>query len=188
MKNLKIIFIVCLGVYLVLSTASRVNAEYSFNIPEMQLETRNAGILIFSTISNLFKCFEELERKNFRKVDGLQNEMLVSLDKAGELHRQISFQISKKPISIKEIEPEQWIYIGYDLKRFGLNFPKTKKELANIAASEIMNFRRFLSTIKFLDNPVQNRMTIRMLSKRLERLITLGLSISEIAALRNGMK
>ena len=184
MKNLKIIFIVWLGGCLILFTASKVNAEYSFNIPEMQLKTRNASILIFSTISNLFKCFEELERKNFRRADGLRDEMLVSLDKAAEIHRQISFQISKKPITIEKIKPEQWIYIGYDFIRFGLKFPKTKEELANIATSEIMNFRKFISTIKFMDNPVQNRMTIRMLSKRLERLITLGISISEIAALK----
>jgi len=184
MKNLKAIFIVWLGVYLVLSIASKVKAEYSFNIPEMQLKTRNASILIFSTISNLFKCFEELERKNFPRADGLLDEMLVSLDKAAELHQQISFQISKKPITIEKIKPEQWIYIGYDFIRFGLKFPKTKEELANIATSEIMNFRKFVSTIKFVNNPVQNRMTIRMLSKRLERLITLGISISEIAALK----
>jgi len=57
--------------------------------------------------------------------------------------------------------------------------------LANIAASEIMNFRKFRSTIKCLDNPVQNRMTIRMLCERLDRLITLGIPISEIAALKN---
>jgi len=185
MKNLKIIFISWLGCCLTLSIliASKANAEYSFNIPEMRLKTKDASILVFGTISNLFKCFEELERENLRGAAGSLEKMLVSLDKAAELHRQISIQLSKKPMTIEKIRPEQWIYVSYDFVRFGLKFPKTKEELANIATSEIMNFRTFLSTIEFVDNPVQNRMTIRMISKRLERLIALGISISEIATM-----
>ena len=183
MKNriiLAVSFIISVGI--VLSINSPAIAEYSFNDPEVPEESEEAASLLFNTLSLTFISLEELERNRIGNVKEIKHKILKNLEEVLKKQRIIKGKTSKRKIYQSMVPPDRLPMIIKDFQRYQIKFPVYKNELPDIAIQQIESFSKFINSIEFGDNAIENRKYIRSMINEVWRIVVLGVDLSEIAA------
>ena len=156
-----------------------VNARYCLNTRRAPEESKRAAILMFSALSKLFKSFEALEAEKLGEIEVIKKEMLGQIWEARELHKKIIRIIPDEKIDIEKIPSG----IKDDFSKYKLGLPGSTKELAQRGMQEIHDLWKTLKSVKFGDDPWENRRNIRKINEQVSRFILLGVSISDLSAL-----
>lgn len=183
MKN-NIILVVSfiISIVIVLSINSQAIAEYSFNDPEVPQESEEAASLLFNTLSLTFLSFEELERNKIGNVREIKSKIQKNLDEVLKKQKIIKEKTSKRKIIQEMVPSDRLPMIMKDFERFQIKFPVNKNELPDIAIQQIEFFSKFIKSIDYGDNPIENRKLIRLMINEVWRIVVLGVDLSEIAA------
>lgn len=183
MKNkiiLAVSFIISIGI--VLSLNSQAIAEYSFNDPEVPEESEEAASLLFNTLSLTFLSLEELERNRIDNVREIKYKIQKNLEEVLRKQRIIKGKTSKRKIYPNMVPSDRLPMIVNDFKRYQIKFPVYKNELPDIAIQQIEFFSKFIKSIDYGDNAIENRKLIRQMINEVWRIVVLGVDLSEIAA------
>ncbi|RLG44340.1 MAG: hypothetical protein DRN92_08145 [Thermoproteota archaeon] len=156
--------------------------EYAFNDPEVPRISGDAASLILRSLSVWFEALEKLEQKNISVAMSQKQEMAIFLERALSRYHVIKMRSSKRPIDKRKIQIDQLDRMKKDFERFGLAFPKSKKQLGDIAINQINVLLKLIQPLRFSKDPSKNREQIRLVNDEICKLLILGLDASEIAA------
>lgn len=184
--KLKNVFLVSLISTLVFFSflASPANAARAWNIhlKGIQRESREASVLILAAISSMFKSLEALEAGFPYRREVLWQDTLKSLEFSEKLFSVMKDKIENGSISIREVPERVRSITEKPFKEFGLRIPQTKRKLVDFAMRQVDEFRRNLSGVDFSSGDRQNRQALRDINNWLWRFMSIGISVSEIAA------
>lgn len=171
-----------ISLVILLSINSQAIAEYSFNDPEVPEESEEAASLLLNTLSLTFLSLEELERNKIGNVRQIKYKIQKNLKEVLKQQRIIKEKTSKRKIIQGMVPPDRLPMIMKDFERYQIKFPVYKNELTEIAIQQIEFFSKFINSIDYGDNAIENRKLIRLMINEVWRIVVLGVDLSEIAA------
>ena len=169
--------------FLSLSTIPAANAGHNWNIAQMDKESLDASILVYTAFSVVYQCVVLLEKNRVNDANSQWEEKVLSnLRNARSIYEKSVPKLPNKYMDlVAGIPRESQPIILEDLGRYGIPLPVSIRDLANVSAMELRKLEDSFAQVKFGTDIVKNQALLRTINERMTRFISLGISFSTIS-------
>ena len=176
--------ILCLALVVLLSLTMGEDGKADYppgNWNCAQVKSREAGVLFYRAVSKLYLSLMHLEQNKPNIANDIVYGVEIDFCKIAQLYQDIEAIVPNRNIPFKKME-EALKPAKQNFNQYNVVFPDNWKALAQINKAEVEKFKEFLKEIKYSSDPRQNRKVIKLMNDAIFRIMSLGLSISEIAS------
>jgi hypothetical protein len=143
-----------LGLTLLFATIGSAGPSYNSNRKELASLSRDAGAALHRALSDIHLMLESLEQVNPGLAEQRRSDALKNLDTAIGNFKQISEKAPEQKLIMEphtNLEKNAVESLPQALKRRGIEFPHTEKELAQVATKLVSDFRTTVADSKRFD-------------------------------------
>lgn len=187
MKRRSIYFSACVSLFVLLSLLIGQSGKADYppgNWRYDQQDSKEAGLLFYRALYLVYLSLWHLENGDIDKANNVLGTSLKHFGQVSAYYQRIVDQVPDQEIPINRIRSDVIATVKQNFKSFDVPFPNTWKKLAETNKEQVNKFVDSIKEIKYVGDSHKNRELIRQMNEAIHRIMSLGVSISEIASVK----